>query len=52
MLVDLFPFQKMALKSLRMNSAEALGNYRRTHAPQVVSFTAPTGRARRSSWLL
>ena len=43
MLVDLFPFQKMALKSLRMNSAEALGNYRRTHAPQVVSFTAPTG---------
>lgn len=43
MLVELFPFQKLALKSLRMNAAEALGNYRRTHAPQVVSFTAPTG---------
>lgn len=43
MLVELFPFQKLALKSLRMNAAEALGNYRRTHAPQVISFTAPTG---------
>ena len=26
-----------------MQSAEALGSYRRTHSPQVVSFTAPTG---------
>ena len=43
MLVELFPFQKQALAALRMNAAEALGAYRRTHAPQVVSFTAPTG---------
>ena len=43
MLVELFPFQKQALADLRMKSAEALGAYRRTHAPQVVSFTAPTG---------
>lgn len=43
MKVDLFPFQKRALKDLRMKTAEALGSYNRTHAPQVVSFTAPTG---------
>ncbi len=43
MLVELFPFQKKALQNLRMNTAEALGSYRRTHTPQVVSFTAPTG---------
>ena len=43
MKVELFPFQKRALAGLRMQSAEALGSYRRTHSPQVVSFTAPTG---------
>lgn len=26
-----------------MKTAEAMGSYHRTHAPQVVSFTAPTG---------
>lgn len=43
MKVELFSFQKKALAGLRMQSAEALGSYRRTHSPQVVSFTAPTG---------
>lgn len=43
MKVELFPFQKNALTDLRMKTAEALGSYHRTHAPQVVSFTAPTG---------
>lgn len=43
MKVSLFPFQEMALKSLRINTAEALGAYSRTHTPQVISFTAPTG---------
>ena len=43
MKVELFLFQKKALAGLRMQSAEALGSYRRTHSPQVVSFTAPTG---------
>ena len=43
MKVELFPFQKKALAGLRMQCAEALGSYRRTHSPQVVSFTAPTG---------
>lgn len=43
MKVELFPFQQKALESLRMNTAEAMGSYHRTHTPQVVSFTAPTG---------
>jgi len=43
MKAELFPFQKTALARLRLQSAEALGSYRRTHTPQVVSFTAPTG---------
>ena len=43
MKTDLFPFQKKALADLRMFTAEALGGYHRTHVPQVVSFTAPTG---------
>ena len=43
MKVELFPFQKKALANLRMYAAEALGGYRRTHSPQVISFTAPTG---------
>ncbi|MCH4071819.1 DEAD/DEAH box helicase [Pseudoramibacter sp.] len=43
MKVELFPFQKKALNDLRIQTAEAMGSYYRTHAPQVVSFTAPTG---------
>lgn len=43
MKVELFPFQKRALADIRMKTAEAMGSYNRTHAPQVVSFTAPTG---------
>lgn len=39
----LFPFQQIAVTSLRQASAEALGGYQRTHTPQIVSFTAPTG---------
>lgn len=43
MKVELFPFQKIALANLRAKIAEALGSYQRTHTPQVVSYTAPTG---------
>lgn len=43
MKVELFPFQKRALSDIRMKTAEAMGSYQRTHSPQVVSFTAPTG---------
>ena len=43
MRVELFPFQKRALVDIRMKTAGALGSYHRTHAPQGVSFTAPTG---------
>lgn len=43
MRVELFPFQKRALADIRMKTAEAMGSYHRTHAPQVISFTAPTG---------
>ena len=43
MKVNLFPFQKVALSQLRLNTATALGNYRATHTPQIVSYTAPTG---------
>lgn len=43
MRVELFPFQKRALADIRMKTAEAMGSYNRTHASQVVSFTAPTG---------
>ena len=43
MKVELFPFQKTALAKLRHSVATALGNYRGTHTPQVVSYTAPTG---------
>ena len=43
MKVELFPFQKIALYQLRKKTAEALGSYQRTHTPQVLSFTAPTG---------
>lgn len=40
---ELFPFQKRALKDVRDKVAWAMLSYHRTHAPQVVSFTAPTG---------
>ena len=43
MKVSLFSFQEKALRNLRMKAAEALGAYQRTHTPQVISFTAPTG---------
>ena len=43
MKVELFPFQKTALANLRREVADALGSYRNTHTPQVVSYTAPTG---------
>ena len=43
MKVELFPFQKEALKNLRQSVATALGNYHSTHTPQIVSYTAPTG---------
>lgn len=43
MKAELFPFQQKALHDLRVKTAEALGSYHRTHVPQVVSFTAPTG---------
>ncbi len=43
MKLDLFPFQKKAVADLRMKAAEALGSYKRTHTPQVVSLQAPTG---------
>ena len=40
MRVELFSFQKRALADIRMKTAEAMGSYHRTHAAQVVSFTA------------
>ena len=39
----LFPFQRRAVEQLRVNLAESVGGYFRTHTPQIVSFTAPTG---------
>lgn len=43
MKVELFPFQKIALARLRQSVATALGNYKATNTPQIVSYTAPTG---------
>lgn len=43
MKVELFPFQKTALLRLRRSVFSAIVNYNRTHTPQVVSYTAPTG---------
>ena len=43
MKVELFPFQKTALLGLRRSAFSAIVNYNRTHIPQVVSYTAPTG---------
>lgn len=39
----LFPFQRKAVNLLRVNLGESQGGYYRTHTPQIVSFTAPTG---------
>ena len=43
MKIELFPFQKIALAKLRQSAAIALGNYKATNTPQIVSYTAPTG---------
>ena len=43
MKVELFPFQKIALQNIRVQVEEARGSYQRTHTPQIVSYTAPTG---------
>lgn len=43
MKIELFPFQKVALANLRQLTAIASSNYRSTHIPQIVSYTAPTG---------
>lgn len=43
MKAELFPFQKKALVELRDKAAEAISRYQRTHARQIISFTAPTG---------
>ena len=43
MIDNLFPFQQRAVDELRQKVVIALSGYRLSHAPQVVSFTAPTG---------
>ena len=43
MKTELFPFQKRACFELREKSHLANDCYCRTHTPQVISFTAPTG---------
>ena len=43
MKIELFPFQQKAVTDLRVRVASALGMYRNTHIPQVVSLQAPTG---------
>ena len=43
MKIELFPFQQKAVNDLRVRVASALGMYRNTHIPQVVSLQAPTG---------
>ena len=43
MKIELFPFQRVALARLRQSVAMAIGNYKVTNVPQVVSYTAPTG---------
>ncbi len=43
MKVELFPFQEKAMAELRTLVSLALGEYRYTRRPQVISFTAPTG---------
>lgn len=43
MIIELFPFQKIAVNELRAKTAMALNNYRTAKVPQVVSLQAPTG---------
>nr|MBO6294253.1 DEAD/DEAH box helicase family protein [Schwartzia sp. (in: firmicutes)] len=43
MKVELFPFQKKAVKELRRSVADALNAYRSNGRPQVISLQAPTG---------
>ena len=43
MKVELFPFQKKAVKELRKSVADALDFYRNKGRPQVISLQAPTG---------
>ena len=43
MKIELFPFQEKALNELRVKTAQALGDYQKSHTPQVISFTSPTG---------
>ena len=43
MKAELFQFQEKALKDLRFKTAQALGDYQKSHTPQVISFTSPTG---------
>ena len=41
--INLLPFQEKAIKTLRVDMAEALFSYNRRHMTQVVSLQAPTG---------
>ncbi len=43
MKTTLFSFQEKALHELIIKLDDANASYKRTHAPQVISFTAPTG---------
>lgn len=43
MKVELFNFQKKAVENLRDKAVDAHLNYERSHTPQIISFTAPTG---------
>jgi type III restriction enzyme len=43
MRIDLFPFQKIAVESLRHKADFALQSYAATRTPQIVSLQAPTG---------
>ena len=40
---ELLPFQQQAVDKLRLYLHVALGTYKKTDVPQVISFTAPTG---------
>lgn len=43
MKLELFPFQQKAVNDLRSRIAAAIGEYRSTAVPQVISLQAPTG---------
>ena len=42
MKAELFQLQEKVLKDLRFKIAQALGDYQKSHTPQVISFTSPT----------